>query len=299
MSRYRHADNLTGIIAMALHQYEHPLDPNKMTASEINGMPSAIVLRYQNDPKFNAWVKSIVARVLTEEDATIARLTRELEEARGMCDLYVDEFHRIIAIADNSEIKGLCERAVFGIKQRIPLIEQRDNLEAENAALRAELADLKDGLTAAHMDGFASGKAEATEMLRKREGQLEELRAEVKAYREVEDSLQKEIKRLDAEAERLKAAERIRVAGLRETRDALVEKLRAEVERLKALENKMGSGWALVEYEKMQARAEQAEKELAAEKAKVEKVREWMTESGFCSAPYCKKCVIKLEQILK
>lgn len=113
------------------------------------------------------------------KDATIASLTRELEEARGMCDLYVDEFHRIIAIADNSEIKGLCERAVFGIKQRIPLIEQRDNLEAENAALRAELADLKDGLTAAHMDGFASGKAEATEMLRKREGQLEELRAEV------------------------------------------------------------------------------------------------------------------------
>lgn len=77
-------------------------------------------------------------------------------------------------------------------------------LEAEIAALRAELADLKDGLTAAHMDGFASGKAEATEMLRKREGQLEELRAEVKAYREVEDSLQKEIKRLDEEVERLR-----------------------------------------------------------------------------------------------
>ena len=214
-------------------------------------------------------------RNLKEQDATIASLTRELEDARGMCDLYVDEFHRIIAIADNSEIKGLCERAVFGIKQRIPLIEQRDNLEAENAALRAELADLKDGLTAAHMDGFASGKAEATEMLRKREGQLEELRAEVKAYREVEDSLQKEIKRLDAEAERLKAAERIRVAGLRETRDALVEKLRAEVERLKALENKMGSGWALVEYEKMQARAEQAEKELAAERGKSKCNHEW------------------------
>jgi hypothetical protein len=87
-----------------------------------------------------------------EKDATIARLTRELEEARGMCDLYVDEFHRIIAIADNSEIKGLCERAVFGIKQRIPLIEQRDNLEAENAALREEVersrsAEMKTSIT--------------------------------------------------------------------------------------------------------------------------------------------------------
>ena len=83
---------------------------------------------------------------------------------------------------------------------RIKLLEEViDIKDAEIAALRAELADLKDGLTAAHMDGFASGKAEAKEMLRKREGQLEELRAEVKAYREVEDSLQKEIKRLDKE----------------------------------------------------------------------------------------------------
>ena len=74
------------------------------------------------------------------------------------------------------------------------------NSEAVRLGMEKKIADLKDGLTAAH--------------------------------REVEDSLQKEIKRLDAEAERLKAAERIRVAGLRETRDALVEKLRAEVERL-------------------------------------------------------------------
>ncbi len=73
------------------------------------------------------------------------------------------------------------------------------NSEAVRLGMEKKIADLKDGLTAAHMDGFASGKAEATEMLRKREGQLEELRAEVKAYREVEDSLQKEIKRLDKE----------------------------------------------------------------------------------------------------
>lgn len=127
-------------------------------------------------------------------------------------------------------IDEACPRCLPNFYSLRPKVKVKDK-DAEIAALRAELADLKDGLTAAHMDGFASGKAEATEMLRKREGQLEELRAEVKAYREVEDSLQKEIKRLDAEAERLKAAERIRVAGLRETRDALVEKLRAEVEQ--------------------------------------------------------------------
>ena len=72
------------------------------------------------------------------------------------------------------------------------------NSEAVRLGMEKKIADLKDGLTAAHMDGFASGKAEAKEMLRKRDGQLEVLRAEVKAYREVEDSLQKEIKRLDA-----------------------------------------------------------------------------------------------------
>ena len=93
--------------------------------------------------------------------------------------------------------------------------------------LRAELADLKDGLTAAHMDGFASGKAEATEMLRE-------------------------------EVARLKAAERIRVAGLRETRDALVEKLRASLYKAEVSRD----GW-MKNFDREKARAEQAERELA------------------------------------
>lgn len=131
-----------------------------------------------------------------EKDATIARLTQELEEARRWVnDLQSGMYINCVYCGHRygPKDKVPCTMA-DALKQHIEQCPKHPM-----SSLRAELADLKDGLTAAHMDGFASGKAEATEMLRKREGQLEELRAEVKAYREVEDSLQKEIKRLDKE----------------------------------------------------------------------------------------------------
>ena len=41
-------------------------------------------------------------------------------------DLMVDEFLRIKSLTDNQEIHGLCDRAISGIKQRFPVIDQRD-----------------------------------------------------------------------------------------------------------------------------------------------------------------------------
>lgn len=52
-------------------------------------------------------------------------------------------------------------------------------------------------------------------------------------------------------------------------------------------------------YITLRTRLEQAEAELAAEKGKVERVREWIVKSMICSAPYCKGCVDELEKILK
>lgn len=107
-------------------------EPNK----KINIMPDGSIVAVGGDENaYDAYIK--------QQDATIAALREERDEARNMCDLYVDEFHRIEAITDNTEIKGLCQRAVFGIKQRIPIIEQRDRLEAENTALREEVERLK------------------------------------------------------------------------------------------------------------------------------------------------------------
>lgn len=47
-------------------------------------------------------------------------------------DLMVDEFKRIKALAGSqSEITGLCERAISISKQSVPVIQQRDRAEAE------------------------------------------------------------------------------------------------------------------------------------------------------------------------
>lgn len=45
-------------------------------------------------------------------------------------DLYRDEFRRILAISENSEVRGLCERAMSRIKVHHPILEYRDRLES-------------------------------------------------------------------------------------------------------------------------------------------------------------------------
>jgi len=46
-------------------------------------------------------------------------------------DLMVDEFKRIMALDCSSEIKGICKRAIEETVQKVPVIQQRDALEAE------------------------------------------------------------------------------------------------------------------------------------------------------------------------
>lgn len=106
----------------------------------------------------------------------IARLTDEVEEARRWVnDLQSGMYINCVYCGHRygPKDKVPCTMA-DALKQHIEQCPKHPM-----SSLRAELADLKDGLTAAHMDGFASGKAEAKEMLRKRDGQLEELRAKL------------------------------------------------------------------------------------------------------------------------
>lgn len=69
---------------------------------------------------------------------------KEMEQLQDTLDLMVDEFERIKNLADaysdktyplkyaiDREIIGLCERAISGLKQRVPLIGQRDKAEAK------------------------------------------------------------------------------------------------------------------------------------------------------------------------
>jgi hypothetical protein len=62
-------------------------------------------------------------------------------------DLCLDEYARIAILTDNPEIKGLCERGQKDIKQKVPLISQRDfykkEMEAAKAALRGREVELR------------------------------------------------------------------------------------------------------------------------------------------------------------
>ena len=57
-----------------------------------------------------------------------------------------DEFLRIRNLTDNSEIKSLCGRAVSGIQQHLPVLEQRDKYKADADRLRAENSVLREAL---------------------------------------------------------------------------------------------------------------------------------------------------------
>lgn len=56
-------------------------------------------------------------------------------------DMQRDEFRRIINLTDNTEIKGLCERAITTIEQTVPVVVQRDRLELKVAHLLAKQND--------------------------------------------------------------------------------------------------------------------------------------------------------------
>ena len=67
-----------------------------------------------------------------------------IEAQLAHIDLMADEFQRIGALVPSgTEIANLCERALTVTRQRVPVIEQRDRLERENAKLRGELADVR------------------------------------------------------------------------------------------------------------------------------------------------------------
>ena len=68
----------------------------------------------------------------------------DLEKALYQCDLMQDEFIRISHLTDNSEIKGLCERAQVRLKSEVPFFERLEKLERKARKYDALIAS-KDG----------------------------------------------------------------------------------------------------------------------------------------------------------
>ena len=52
-------------------------------------------------------------------------------------DMQRDEFKRIIALTSDTEIQGLCKRAIATIEQTFPVIVQRDQLKRDRDQWRA------------------------------------------------------------------------------------------------------------------------------------------------------------------
>jgi hypothetical protein len=73
-------------------------------------------------------------------------------------DLMCDEFRRIKALIDNAEVKELCDRAIKNTKQHVPVIAQRDELEALLNKRDARIAELEGRLKTV-LDGIGEAIA--------------------------------------------------------------------------------------------------------------------------------------------
>lgn len=87
-------------------------------------------------------VKADFARTLERE---LAAAQAEKSKMVDTIDLMCDEFLRIKALPNiQDEAVTFCDRAVSGIRQRVPVIQQRDDLERKLRAAQAELAELRE-----------------------------------------------------------------------------------------------------------------------------------------------------------
>ena len=80
-----------------------------------------------------------VATTVLSAAKQLPKVEKERDEAVDAADLMCDEFQRIRALVNrDSEIIGLCDRAISKIRQNVPVIVQRENAEYQLSQLRAD-----------------------------------------------------------------------------------------------------------------------------------------------------------------
>lgn len=82
-------------------------------------------------------------RLFKADSKFSVELISQTEKLEDFTDLMKDEFLRIKSISENSEIVGLCDRAIKNINQHVPVIVQRDRFERELADAKREIEALK------------------------------------------------------------------------------------------------------------------------------------------------------------
>jgi hypothetical protein len=89
----------------------------------------------------------------------IKRLRERDSELTDLLDLAHDDFQRVEALTDDTELRGIALRGQAKIRQNVPVIRQRDELENAvikldglNDQLRAQLSDARAALNKALLD---------------------------------------------------------------------------------------------------------------------------------------------------
>lgn len=145
----------------------------------------------QHLPFLSADLISIVGKDDTPAEAQTTRVEPEgfKDQLTDHLDLMIDEFSRIKTLTEDTEIIGLCDRAILLTKQNVPVIVQRDNWERKYWDLDKQwskrYADLKKDLarTQAKEERFTVGEIDKFLLHRKNHFQTIEWQACVDSLR--------------------------------------------------------------------------------------------------------------------
>ena len=95
-------------------------------------------------------IKKLHEKHVAESDKVLGMAFKLNLDLQNKADMWRDEFERIKAIEFSkpgvveSEIAGICDRAMLDIRSNISLIDQREKVAEENADLRADLSAISD-----------------------------------------------------------------------------------------------------------------------------------------------------------
>ncbi len=107
------------------------------------------------DAKFGDFAKQLemeLSQQVKDSAKTLGMALKLNLDLQNKADMWMDEFETIKAIEFSklnvieSEIAGICDRAMLDIRSRVSLIDQREKVAEENADLEAEIAELNQRL---------------------------------------------------------------------------------------------------------------------------------------------------------
>ena len=112
--------------------------------AKIERIQSHVRCMYCNTEYAYADKDNLADHILSCEKSPLVQAVKEMDSIIiDRMDMVSDEFCRILAITDDNEIIGICERAQQVIEQKEPVIKQRDDAIKDRDTLRARAERLR------------------------------------------------------------------------------------------------------------------------------------------------------------